>query len=100
MAGRAQASIRRRIKVDTLATLALEHLLLRLRPLHRALVEAVRRQSELAAQLVRPDVAALCVTDDQVTKLLARVDRRLVNTQASSGAAELSPAEQTEENQL
>jgi hypothetical protein len=100
MAGRSQAAIRRRIKVDTLATLALEHLLLRLRPLHRALVRAVRRQSALAAQLVRPDLAALCVTDDQVTKLLAEVDRRLINTQASSGAAELSSAEQTQEDQL
>ena len=40
----------------TRTALALEHLLLRLRPLNRALQAAVEHQSQLAAQLIRPDV--------------------------------------------
>src|ERR1700674_247104 len=87
-------------KMELFATLALEHLLLRLQPLNRALRRAVKRQGELAAQLVRPDIAALCVTDDQVTKLLAEVDSRLKNTQAACGEAELTPYEEATEKQL
>ncbi len=55
---------------------AVDHLLLRLRPLNRALRAAVKQQSEIAAGLFRPDVRALCVTDNQVLQLLDSVDER------------------------
>jgi hypothetical protein len=61
----------------TAPNLALEHLLLRLRPLNRALRAAVERQSRIAARLVRPDITPLCVTDDQVKILLDDVDTLL-----------------------
>ena len=55
--------------------LAIEHLLLRLRPLNRALRRAVERQRRAAARLARPEVAPLCITDDQVGILLDDADR-------------------------
>ncbi len=54
--------------------LAREHLALRLRPLHRALRNAVHRQTAAAQRLLRPDVSPLCVTQDQVEILLGDVD--------------------------
>lgn len=56
------------------AGLALAHLALRLRPLHRALHTAVQRQTAAAERLLRPDVSPLCVTQDQVEILLGDVD--------------------------
>jgi hypothetical protein len=58
----------------TITELALAHLLLRLRPLNRALRAAVEQQSQLAARLLRPDVTPLCVTHEQVNTLLGDVD--------------------------
>lgn len=55
-------------------SLALEHLTLRLRPLHRALRIAVHRQTASAERLLRPDVSPLCVTQDQVEILLGDAD--------------------------
>ncbi|MFI5177710.1 MAG: ATP-binding protein [Vicinamibacterales bacterium] len=55
-------------------SLAVEHLLLRLRPINRALRTAVVRQQVATARLVAPGAAPLCVTDDQVEKLLLDVD--------------------------
>jgi hypothetical protein len=57
-----------------LATLARQHLLLKLRPVNRALGRAVERQAAAAARLARPDVTALCVTDEQVAFLLHDVE--------------------------
>ncbi|XVU28349.1 ATP-binding protein [Actinoplanes sp. CA-054009] len=54
--------------------LALDHLSLRLTELHRALRAAVERQATAAAALTRPDLTPFCVTDEQVTALLDRVD--------------------------
>lgn len=59
------------------ADLALRHLALRLRPLHRALQVLVQRQADAAARLARPDIAHLCITDDQVQALLADADALL-----------------------
>jgi hypothetical protein len=59
------------------ADLALRHLALRLRPLHRGLQALVQRQAEAAARLARPDIAPLCITDDQVQSLLVEVDTML-----------------------
>ncbi len=53
---------------------AAEHLGLRLRPLNRALRAAVARQADEAAKLQRPDLTPYCITDEQVSALLDRVD--------------------------
>lgn len=54
--------------------LAVEHVLLRLRPLSRVLKLAVERQAQLSGELLRPDVTPLCVTDEQVKQLLGGID--------------------------
>ena len=73
--------------------LALQHLALRLGPVNRALRAAVARQARQAARLIRPDVAPLCVTDDQVSKLLDDADALLGGTSDSGVAAGLSVRE-------
>ncbi|GAB3451482.1 ATP-binding protein [Actinophytocola sediminis] len=55
-------------------SLAVEHLRLRLAELHHALRVAVDRQARAAAQLTRPDLTPFCVTDEQVSSMLDRVD--------------------------
>jgi hypothetical protein len=55
------------------AALAREHLLLKLQVINRALTQLVERQAVAAARLSRPDVTALCVTDEQVSLLLEDV---------------------------
>ena len=64
--------------------LAIRHLLIRLRPLNRALRAAVERQAAEAAQLDRPDLVPYCITDEQVAVLLDRLD-------ALSAARQLRP---------
>ena len=59
---------------EDLATLARRHLLLRLRAINRTLARAVAQQASAAAKCNRPDVSALCVTDEQVLALLDEVD--------------------------
>ncbi|MFE7132052.1 ATP-binding protein [Streptomyces sp. NPDC057638] len=54
--------------------LAVEHLRIRLAPLHQALRAAVGHQAEIAARLTRPDLTPYCVTDEQVDVLLAEAD--------------------------
>jgi hypothetical protein len=56
-----------------LRTLARRHLLLRLRATNRALARAVARQAGAQARITRPDLNALCVTDEQVLALLEDV---------------------------
>jgi hypothetical protein len=55
-------------------SLAILHLLIRLQPLNRALRTAVERQAAEAAKLDRPDLVPYCITDEQVTALLDRLD--------------------------
>jgi ATPase family protein associated with various cellular activities (AAA)/winged helix domain-containing protein len=86
--------------METVAALALEHLLLRLRPLNRALRAAVEHQSQLAARLIRPDVTPLCVTDEQVKTLLADADLLLCEGRVSGQAAALEQAELVVQEQL
>jgi len=86
--------------VNRFATLAIEHLLLRLRPLNRALRRAVEVQSGIADQLIRPEVAALCVTDDQVLKLLDGVDGLFGEGQSRDAIDCLTPDEQAIEEEL
>jgi len=55
--------------------IAVDHLLLRLRPIQRALRKAVAKQSAAAARLDSPELAPMCVTDQQVAHLLHDVER-------------------------
>ena len=56
------------------ATLAIEHLLIRLRGLNRALHAAVEAQRTAAERFARPGLSSLCVTDEHVHALLDDVD--------------------------
>ncbi|MCI0392746.1 MAG: ATP-binding protein [Acidobacteria bacterium] len=79
---------------------AIEHLLLRLRPLNRALHAAVERQGEAATRLFRPDVTPLCVTEEQVQTLLSDVDGLLDCRITTAAPALLTPEEQSAEEEL
>src|SRR5215475_3694476 len=94
------AAIFWRISMATFTALALEHLLLRLRPLNRALQAAVEHQSQLAARLIRPDVTPLCVTDEQVKTLLGDVDTLLCDGRASGMPASLEQEERDTQEAL
>ena len=78
--------------------LAIRHLLIRLRPVNRALRAAVERQAAEAAQLDRPDLVPYCITDEQVAVLLDRLDA--LSPPDTSGPELLTPAEQAAEQQL
>jgi hypothetical protein len=54
--------------------LAVKHLLLKLRPINRALRSAVNRLAAKATRLDRPDLKSLCITDAHVATLLMDVD--------------------------
>lgn len=82
------------------ATLALEHLLLRLKPINRALRAAVKRQTRLAARLVYPDVTTLCITENQVTTLLDDADAFLRGDGPGGTSARLTTAESAQEDDL
>ena len=60
--------------MDSAAALAAAHLVLRLRPINRALRAAVANQQRFAARLARPDLTALCVTDQHAETLLDEVE--------------------------
>jgi ATPase family associated with various cellular activities (AAA) len=83
----------------TPSELAIRHLALRLRPLARVLQQAVERQAELAGKLLRPDVTPLCVTDEQVSQLLARIELAPHSSSAADGWL-LSEAEDAAEREL
>lgn len=55
------------------AALAVEDLLLHLRPLNRALRAAVERQRRASQRLAQPGLKALCITDEQAAALLEQV---------------------------
>jgi hypothetical protein len=86
--------------METVAALALEHLLLRLRPLNRALRAAVEHQTQLAARLFRPDVTPLCVTDEQVKTLLGDVDTLLRDSRVPGTPASLEREELDAQEEL
>lgn len=81
----------------TTEELASFHLLLRLRPIHRALRSAAARQAESAARLDRADLMGVCVTDQQAADLLDDVDQLIrldtFNAQEKTAAAPLAPDE-------
>ena len=78
--------------------LAIRHLLIRLRPLNRALRAAVERQAAEAARLDRPDLVPYCITDEQVAALLDRLDA--LPQSDSAGAASLTREEQAAEQEI
>ena len=82
------------------SSLAISHLLLRLRPLNRALRRAVSRQGQLAARLLHPDVTPLCITEEQVQTLLDDVDKLVLHEAIESKRATLTPEERDLEQQL
>lgn len=79
-------------------SLAIHHLLIRLRPINRALRAAVERQAAVAAQLDRPDLVPYCITDEQVAALLDRLDA--LPLPDDLGAASMTPEEQAAEQQI
>jgi ATPase family associated with various cellular activities (AAA)/Winged helix domain, variant len=78
--------------------LAIRHLLIRLRPVNRALRAAVERQAAIAAQLDRPDLVPYCITDEQVAGLLDRLDA--LPLPDGAGVASLTPEEHAAEQQV
>jgi ATPase family associated with various cellular activities (AAA) len=82
------------MKTNPPPSLAIAHLLLRLRPLNRALRRAVENQRLAAAQLSRPDLSALCLTDEHVKILLDQVELGQVNLEQvdRSQSGRISPA--------
>src|SRR6266851_8261270 len=78
--------------------LAIDHLLLRLRPIHRSLHAAVDRQKKTSADPSQLDLDQLCVTSSHADELLARVAD--LPTVASGTPAELSPEEQASEKEM
>jgi ATPase family protein associated with various cellular activities (AAA)/winged helix domain-containing protein len=86
------------------SALARRHLLLRLRAINRALGRAVATQASAAARISRPDLNALCVTDEQVTALLDAVNAPDDESGDDAGQAgtpgEIEQAEQAEEDAL
>ena len=82
------------------SSFAISHLLLRLRPLNRALRRAVAQQSQLAARLFHPDVTPLCVTEEQVQTLLDDVDKLLLEKKIESNTAFQTAEESDDEQEL
>ncbi|HMG72000.1 MAG TPA: AAA family ATPase [Pyrinomonadaceae bacterium] len=91
-------------------SIAIEHLLLRLRPLNRALRAAVAFQGQAAARLFHPDVTPLCVTEEQVRALLSDIDqlssglrqtrRATLTTEEASAEVKLRKLSQASQDQL
>ena len=83
--------------------LAVNHLLLRLRPVHRGLRRAVARQRQTAARLDRADLSPSCISDDHVDVLLGEVDEWLAEdsggTDPASAVLSLTADEATLEAQ-
>lgn len=80
--------------------LALVHLNLRLQPLQRALALAVVEQKRLNAELARPDLKPLCVSEAQVDQLLDRIEHSAPGRWFSTEATGLSDSEQVQEDRL
>lgn len=84
------------------ATLAIEHLLLRLRGLNRALRAGVEAQQRAAERFARPGLASLCITDEHVQALLDDVDEVVAhgNGVQSAVSTDLTAQEHHAEQQL
>ena len=83
-----------------LSEIAADHLLLRLQPLNRALHRAVERQGLAASRLLQSDITALCVTADQVEKLLSDVESIAAAEVLDESPASFMPEETVRERDL
>src|SRR5262245_19747960 len=72
---------------------ALEHLLLRLRPLQRALRRATNERGALSDRTLASGVKEACVTREDAGLLLDHLDRRLRDGGALLERLELDPVE-------
>src|SRR5277367_6453998 len=95
MAGGPPVGIQWRMSMNSFASLATAHLVLRLQPMNRALRAAVESQQIAAARLARPDLSPLCLTDEHVKVLLEQVE-----ITQSGNALPGSPATRTAEERL
>jgi hypothetical protein len=86
--------------LESLATLATAHLVLRLQPINRAVRAAIEKQKIAAARLARPDLSPLCITEEHVQSLLDQVDATQSSDDRSAAPALLSSAEQNAEEGL
>lgn len=86
--------------MTSLRSLSIEHLRLVLRPVNRALHAAAQRQTDIAGRMSRPEVAALCVTDQHVQTLLAEAEALLGDDATAAGTLDFTSAEQSLENEL
>jgi AAA+ superfamily predicted ATPase len=97
------------MSLDSLVALATSHLLLHLGALNRALEAGIERQKIASSQLSRPDLPALCLTDEHVKTLLDQIRMNQIrmnqacteqNSDASWCAAQFSPDELRTEQDL
>lgn len=83
--------------MDSLASLATSHLLLHLGALNRALEAGIERQKIASSKLSRPDLPALCLTDEHVKILLDQIRMNQActaqNRDTGRCAAQFSPDE-------
>src|SRR6266849_5700258 len=86
--------------MNSFASLATAHLILRLQPLHRALRAMVERQRLAAARLDRPELSSLCLTDEHVRVLLDQIDESQGGCALACPPPLLTPAERNEEARL
>jgi ATP-dependent 26S proteasome regulatory subunit len=86
--------------MDTLSSLATAHLVLRLQPLNRALRAGVENQRAAAERLNRPDLSALCITEQHVQLLLEQVDLVQSGTALAAAPAILTEEESAAEQDL
>ena len=86
--------------MHSLPSIAAAHLLLRLRPLNRALRIAVEKQEAAAAKLARPELSSLCVTNEQIQILLDQVDELQNGRTTPNISFTLSSEECAAENEL
>jgi hypothetical protein len=80
--------------------LAVGHLVLRLRPLHRALTRACAQRAELGARVAAPEASPPCVTHDDVAALLDDVEDLLDHPGISVGAPPVADGEREAEREL
>lgn len=78
--------------------LAIDHLLLRLRPIHRSLHAALDRQKKTSEDPSQLDLDQLCVTTSHAEELLAHVAD--LPALAAGAPAELTPQEQASEKEM
>ena len=86
--------------MDTLSSLATAHLVLRLQPLNRALRSGVENQRAAAERLNRPDLSAICITEQHVQLLLEQVELVQSGTALAGEPALLTEEEAAAEQDL